>query len=103
MKPLIYGYLRVTDDLDDDEIRQRELGLEKLADAEGLCLATIYYEDVPIRQDAFNDLRRELKRAQAHHVVMPSLDHLSRHLILQDRMVRILERGANARVWVVEQ
>jgi hypothetical protein len=31
--PLIYGYLRVTDDLDDDEIRQRELDLEQLADA----------------------------------------------------------------------
>lgn len=103
MKPLIYGYLRVTDDLDDDEIRQMELGLEKLADTECLCLATIYYEYVPSCQDAFNDLRRELKRAQAHHVVTPSLDHLSRHRILQDRMVMLLECGANARVWVVEQ
>jgi hypothetical protein len=47
VKPLIYGYLRVTDDLDDDEIRQMELHLEKLADAECLRLVTIYYEYVP--------------------------------------------------------
>ena len=88
MKPLIYGYLRATDDLDDDEIRRRELGLEKLADAEGRCLATIYYECTPSRQGAVNDLQRELKRA--HHVVTPSLGHLSRHRILQDRMVMLL-------------
>jgi hypothetical protein len=55
-------------------------------------------------QGAFNDPRRELKRAQAHHVVTPSLDRLSRHRIFQDRMVMLLvERAANARVWVVEQ
>jgi hypothetical protein len=102
VKPLIYGYLRAIDDLDDDEIRQRELGFEQLADAEGLCLARIYYECVPSCQDAVNDLRKELKQAPAHHVT-PSLDHFSRHRILQDRMVMLLERGANARVWVVEQ
>ncbi|MGH3752987.1 MAG: recombinase family protein [Pseudonocardiaceae bacterium] len=103
MKPLIYGYLRITDDLDDDEVRQMERGLKKLAEAEGFRLGTIYYEDVPSCQDAFNDLRRELKRAQAHHVVTPSLDHLSHHRILQDRMVILLECGANARISVVEQ
>ena len=59
MKPLIYGYLRATYD---NEIRQRELGLEELADAEGLCLATIYYECVPSCQNAFNELRRERRR-----------------------------------------
>jgi hypothetical protein len=45
-----------------------------------------------------------MTRCTATHVVTPSLDHLSRHRILQDRMVMLLaERGANARVWVVEQ
>jgi hypothetical protein len=47
VKPLIYGCLRATDDLNDDEIRQMELGLEKLANAEGRCPATIYYECMP--------------------------------------------------------
>jgi hypothetical protein len=95
VKPLIYGYLRATDDHDDNEIRRRELGLEKLADAEGRYLATIYYECTPSRQGAFNDLRRELKRAQAHHVVTPSLGHLSRHRIRPNRMVMLLvERGS---------
>lgn len=95
MKPLIYGYLQATDDHDDNEIRRRELDLEKLADAEGRCLATIYRECTPSRLGAFNDLRRELQRAQAHHVVTPSLGHLSRHRILQDRMVMLLvEHGS---------
>jgi hypothetical protein len=95
VKPLIYGYPRAIDDLDDDGTRQMELGLEKLADAEGRCLATIYYECTPSRQGAFNDLRRELKQARTHHVVTPSLGHLSRHRILQDRMVMLLvERGS---------
>lgn len=95
MKPLIYGYPRAIDDLDDDRTRQMEVGLEKRADTEGRCLATIYYECTPSRQGAFNDLRRELKRAQAHHVVTPSLGHLSRHRIRPNRMVMLLvERGS---------
>jgi hypothetical protein len=42
VKPPIYGYLRATDDLHDDEIRQRELGLAKLAVAE---IVTGLFED----------------------------------------------------------
>ncbi|MGH3569010.1 MAG: hypothetical protein ACRDRH_23900 [Pseudonocardia sp.] len=37
MKPLIYGYLRVTDDLDDHQIRRMERGLQDLAQAEDFC------------------------------------------------------------------
>jgi hypothetical protein len=77
VKPLIYGYLRAADDLDDDEIRQRELDLEKLADAKGLCLATIYYEYVPSRQDVVNDLRSNVGLRVAESVTGLFEDSLS--------------------------
>jgi hypothetical protein len=37
VKPLMYGYLRITE-LADDEVQQLECALEKLAEAEGFCL-----------------------------------------------------------------
>jgi hypothetical protein len=51
-----YGYLRVTDELDDEEIRRLELGLEKLAEAEGLCLAETCYEYQPGYYGTFSQL-----------------------------------------------
>lgn len=102
MKPLAYGYLRVTEDLEDDELRQLELGLQKLTDAEGFCLFAIFYECQPGYYGTFSELVEELKRTQARHVVVPSLDHLSRHPILRDQMLNRLEREADAQVWTVE-
>lgn len=102
MKPLIYGYLRVTDELADIDICRMERGLQDLADAEGFCFAITFYESVSGYHGAFSELLEELKRAEAHHIVTPSLDHLSRHPILRDQMLTRLERGANAQVWAVD-
>ncbi|MGH3811980.1 MAG: recombinase family protein [Pseudonocardiaceae bacterium] len=101
MKPLIYGYLRVTDDLEDHELLQLECGLEKLAEAEGFCLTETRYESQPGYYGTFYELSDQLKQAQVHHVVVPSLGHLSSHPLLREQLIRRLE-DAGVRVWVVE-
>ncbi len=101
MKPLIYGYLRVTDDLDDPAIRRMERSLQELADTAGFCFATTFHEYQPGYHGAFDELTRELQRAHAHHVVVPTLDHLAQHPILQDLMLTRLARDAHAHLWVV--
>jgi len=101
MKPLIYGYLRLTDDLDDHEIRRMEQGLQELAEAGGFCFATTFHEYQTGYHGGFDELTHELQRAHAHHVVVPSLEHLSGHPLLQDMMLAHLAREAGAYVWVV--
>lgn len=103
MKPLIYGYMRVPEGADDDVIHKLELGLKQLAAVEGFCFATTFYETHGGYRGAFYELTEELQRAEARHVVVPSLEHFSRHPILRDQMIERLEHEANARVWVVEQ
>ena len=100
MKPLSYGYLRITDDLDHEQIIELDRGLSELAKAEGLCYATTFYESEPEGHRAFHELTRELTRAQAHHVVVASLHNLSPHPILRRKLIRlILEAGAQ--LWAV--
>lgn len=101
MKPLAYGYLRVTKDLDDEEIRQLESGLQKLAEAEGFCLIETRYEYQLGDYGTFYRLTDELKRVQVHHVLVPSLDHLSPHPLLREQLLMRLEE-VGTRVWMVE-
>lgn len=61
---LAYGYLRLTDERDDEEIRQLELGLRKLAEAEGLWLTEMCYEYQPGYYGTFYELLEELKRVR---------------------------------------
>ena len=101
LKPVIYGYLRVTDDLNDPEIRRMERGLHLLAETKGFCFATTFYEYQTGYHGAFHELTRELQRADVHHVVVPALDHLAQHPILRNTMLTRLVRDADAHVWVV--
>lgn len=108
MKSLAYGYLRVTDELDDEEIQQLERGLEKLAEVEGFCLTETRYEYQAGYYGTFYQLLGEMKRAAVRymqaricHVVVPSLDHLSPHPLLREQMLRRLDE-AGVRIWVVE-
>ncbi|MGH3613679.1 MAG: recombinase family protein [Pseudonocardia sp.] len=101
MKPLIYGYVRVTDDLDDPEIHRMERVLQALAETEGFCFVTTFHDYQPGYHGGFDELIRELQRADAHHVVMPSLEHLAQHPILRDLILIRLARDADAYVWVV--
>jgi len=100
VSPLAYGYLRITDE-DDEEIRQLECSLRKFAEAEGFILADIYHEYESEHYGAFYELVAEMKRTQIRHVVLPSLAHLSGHPQLQIQFLRRLDE-ADTQAWVAE-
>ena len=102
MKRRAYGYLRITDELDDEEIRQLECGLQKLAETKGFCLIEICSEYQRGYYGAFYRLVDELKRKQVHHVVVPSFEHLSAHPLLRAQLHMRLEK-ADAQIWTIEQ
>jgi DNA invertase Pin-like site-specific DNA recombinase len=97
VKPLMYGYMRVDGDESDDGIRHTERQLRALAEAKGYCFAGLFHE-YDASQSAFAELIEELKRAEAHHVVVPSLRHLADHHLLRSIMLTQLEREAHALV-----
>lgn len=102
MKPLMYGYLRVEDEAEDEEIARIERELSSFADTEGCCYATTFYEYEPGSHRAFDELAEELKRAAARHVVVPSMNHISAHPILQRHMVMRLELDADVQVFELD-
>ncbi|WP_370651614.1 recombinase family protein [Frankia sp. Cj3] len=98
MKPLIYGYMRVQPETPDDDLAQVELALKQVAEREGYCFATIFQEFQNGCHAAFYELMNELQRAEAHHVIVPSLEHLSGNDILCNHLLMALELKANAQV-----
>jgi hypothetical protein len=101
VRPLACGYMRITDELTDEEIRQLECGLRKFAEAEGFRLTEVHHEYESGHYDTFYDLVAEVKRTQIRHVVLPSLAHLSDHPWLQVQLLRRLTE-ADTHAWVVE-
>ncbi|RMI32287.1 hypothetical protein [Nocardia stercoris] len=101
MEALIYGYVR--DDLADDHVAELEDAMCTLAASEGLCFAATFHESTPGDGTAFAELTAELKRADAHHVVVPSLDHLAGQTIPRDLLIAKLASEAAARVWAVDE
>lgn len=61
-----------------------------------LCFATTFHEDQTGYHGGFDELTHQLRRADAHHVVVPSLEHLSGHPLLRDMMLTCLAREADA-------
>ncbi|MGO4613247.1 hypothetical protein AB4305_21195 [Nocardia sp. 2YAB30] len=100
MEALIYGYLR--DDLADGNSKQLEDAMSSLAREEGLCFAATFHESTAGDGTAFAELTAELKRADAHHVVVPSLDHFAGQTIPRDILIAKLAHEAAARVWTIE-
>lgn len=98
---LAYGYLHIGD-RDDEEIQQLKCGIQKLAETAGFCLIEIFTEYQPEYYGTFYHLTAELKRTQARHVIVPSLDHLSSHPLLRDQLLMRLEE-AGAQTWAVER
>lgn len=99
-KPLVYGYLRAHTDTPDDELTHAVERMQRFADAEGLCYVTTYFEWQPGSRAVFYELVEELKRAEARHVVVPSVDHLSSHRLLRGHMIDRLDRDASALVLI---
>jgi DNA invertase Pin-like site-specific DNA recombinase len=98
VKPLIYGYMRLRGDEPESDIRQMELVLKDYAEREGYCLATIFYEEDNGTRSAFEELIEELKRSEAHCVIVPAIEHLSGHALLRISMIVRLEEMAGASV-----
>ncbi len=100
MEALIYGYLR--DDLADGHGAELEDAMSSLAREEGLCFAATFHESTSGDGTAFAELTQELKRADAHHVVVPSLDHFAGQTIPRDILLAKLAEDAAAQVWTIE-
>lgn len=98
MQPLIYGYMRVSQDANDQQIMRMERDLRASAQDRGYDFGRIFYEHVPGSHAAFDTLTAELRRADAHYVIVPSFHHLAMSLILQNSMLARLEQDANAEV-----
>ncbi|MFE3443058.1 hypothetical protein ACFXNW_08500 [Nocardia sp. NPDC059180] len=100
MEALIYGYLR--DDLAEGHGDELEAALRGLARAAGLCFAATFHESTAGDGTAFAELTQELKRADAHHVVVPSLDHLAGQTIPRELLLAKLASDAEAQVWTLQ-
>lgn len=92
----MYGYMRAPDDVSDADLDRVVSEMQRFADTEGFCYATTFFEHQHGSRAAFDELIQELKRAEARHVVVPSLEHLSSHRILCASMVERMETHANA-------
>jgi len=100
VEALIYGYLR--DDLADGHSAELEAKMTTLAREEGFCFAATFHESTGGDGTAFAELTQELRRADAHHVVVPSLDHLAGQTIPREILLAKLAQDAAARVWTIE-
>ncbi|WP_411080862.1 hypothetical protein [Streptomyces sp. cmx-18-6] len=92
--PIAYGYVRVRPDVDEEELRLVENELGKYAEAHGLELDCIHYEDGPgIRPGR---LVRRLLRNGVRHVIVPSLAQITEHRIVGESVEEAIEWDAGA-------
>jgi len=91
LKPLAYGYMRVSCDVRDQAVRAMEEKIRRHAEERDYCFGTIFYEFVSGSQSAFGELAEEHQRADAHVVIVPSLRHLSKNTLLLNCMLTRLE------------
>ncbi|MFE2374997.1 recombinase family protein [Streptomyces sp. NPDC059398] len=98
MNPLIFGYMRVPDDMSDQEAKQTQDDLHTYAEANGFQLATVFHEYASGAQSAFTELIEAVERAEAKHVVVPSYRELALNRSLQDAMLTHLSHATGADV-----
>lgn len=97
----MYGYLTAADGGSTDRAGLIG-GLRGFAEAEGFCYVTTFGEPTGQPQGvraAFDELVRELIRADAHDVAVPCLAHLTRE---PDLLARLTDE-ADARLWLVDR
>ena len=99
--PLAYGYMRVPADVPDYRVRRVEQAVVRCSEAKGLYFVSFYFEHHCGSREGFDELVAELLRADAHHVVVPSLKHLALNELLQTAMREQLAAEANAQVHAV--
>lgn len=98
LRPLAYGYMRVPCDIDDLAIRDMERKLRDHAEQCGFEFAAIFRELQSGISEGWDELTTELLRSDAHHVIVPSLDHISPHPMLRSIRLERLEEDAKAKV-----
>ncbi|WP_439946494.1 recombinase family protein [Streptomyces sp. BBFR109] len=103
VKPLLYGYMRVDQDAREGDLDQLELTFRFVAEQEGFCLATTFYEEDDGRHCAFVELVEELKRSEARHVIVPTMEHIARHRILRDSLLDQLQEETGAQVMSLDR
>lgn len=99
--PCCFGYLRLSDGLSDQEVGQMERIVRRLARLAGMHLISIFTDGQPGCYSALNDLMEEVRRTPIHHVIVPSLDHVSSHPLIQALLLDRLE-GHGAQLWVID-
>ncbi|MGH3696963.1 MAG: recombinase family protein [Pseudonocardiaceae bacterium] len=98
LRPLAYGYMRVPCEVEDHVVRDVERKLRDHAEERGFEFAAIFHEFEPGISERWEELTTELQRSDAHHVIVPSLSHVSLHPILRSIRLERLEEDAKAEV-----
>ncbi|MEV0845101.1 recombinase family protein [Streptomyces sp. NPDC049954] len=103
MNPVIFGYMRVPDDLSDEAARRTQEVMKAYAEAHGLHLMTVFHEYVSGGQAAFTDLVEAVGLAGVRQVLVPSYRELALNRSLQDAMALHLSSATGARILAVEE
>ncbi|GAB4084672.1 hypothetical protein GCM10028784_13020 [Myceligenerans cantabricum] len=98
LEPLVYGYMRVEEDAPPGTLRQIGNELRHLAESRGLCFGATFSDVVDGERIGLRELTEELRRAESHLVVVPSLDHLSEHPGVRAELLGRLHDEAQAAV-----
>ncbi|MCX4742771.1 recombinase family protein [Streptomyces antibioticus] len=96
--PLLFGYMRVPDDMTDEEVQQKQNDMTRYAEVEGFTLATVFHEFVNGGINVFSEMAEAVQRAEARHVIVPSYRDLAITRPLQDAMALHLEQTAGAEI-----
>ncbi|MEA5366453.1 hypothetical protein VA596_43465 [Amycolatopsis sp., V23-08] len=98
LSAMAYGYMRVPADVPDRKVRDLEQEVIQFAEGLGLYFVSFFFEFHCGSREGFEDLVTELVRAEARHVVVPSLRHLAHNRLLQKAMCERLQLAACADV-----
>lgn len=103
MRPLIYGYMRVVGNADQNDEPQRiKHELATYAEREGFTLDQVFTETINCSESAFYTMIEALKRYDVRDLLVPSLWHFARLPGLQDAMRQHIEHETGARLWIVQ-
>ncbi|MFF1487425.1 recombinase family protein [Streptomyces sp. NPDC058319] len=103
MKPLIFGYMRVPDELTEEEAKRREDAIKAYAEKEGFTLVTIFQETQQFHFSAFEELMNALQEAEARRVVVPCYDDFAASYHLQTALVLQVQHEASAQVIALDE
>ncbi|MGC5344129.1 recombinase family protein [Streptomyces sp. DT24] len=96
MTPLIFGYMRVNDDMSDEEAARKQDAMSAYAEANGFQLAVVFHEYVSGAQTVFTEMVDVVRQARARHVIVTSYRELALNRSLQDAMTLHLSCAADA-------